>query len=338
MLPKGVHKVVSRGREYFYFQSGRGTSQAGERVRLPSDPHSPEFWAAIRQAQGLPAISATNTVGGLIDAYLKSPAVTRLAESTQYQYRRHLEIARKAWGALSSAGVRPVHVQAVMDNLSATPAKANNFLGAMRAMSVWARARDHIPHSLTEGVKPFGMDGGHEPWGPEQIKCVHDKLTGVVRQGVMLMLYTGQRGSDVVRLGWTDINDESLLRVKRQQKTGVEAWCPIVPELAAEMQTWKRRPGPFLQENGKVLNRKRFWDLFDKARAGLPELQGFTPHGLRATAVIRLRRAGLTPLQIQDIVGMSVAMIERYCRFADRKESGKAALVSLERTRQERGL
>jgi hypothetical protein len=125
VLPKGVHRVVSRGRDYFYFQPGRGTSHTGPRVRLPSNPHSPEFWEAIRQAQGLPAIPATNTIGGLIDAYLKSPAVTRLAETTQYQYRRHLEIARKAWGALSSAGLRPVHVQAVMDSLSATPAKAN---------------------------------------------------------------------------------------------------------------------------------------------------------------------------------------------------------------------
>jgi hypothetical protein len=35
---------------------------------------------------------------------------------------------------------------------------------------------------------------------------------------------------------------------------------------------------------------------------------------------------------------MSLAMIERYCRFADRKESGRAAVVALARTRSERGL
>src|SRR5215207_1491647 len=102
VLPKGVHKVVSRGREYFYFQSGRGTSQAGERVRLPSDPHSPEFWQAIRQCQGLPTIISTDTVNGLIDAYLASPAFTGVSEGTQYQYRRYLQIARDAWGSLRS--------------------------------------------------------------------------------------------------------------------------------------------------------------------------------------------------------------------------------------------
>ena len=49
-LPKGVHRVVSRGREYFYWQPGRNTASPGERVKLPSDPQSPEFWAALDPA------------------------------------------------------------------------------------------------------------------------------------------------------------------------------------------------------------------------------------------------------------------------------------------------
>jgi hypothetical protein len=50
-LPKGVHRTVARGREYFTFQAGRGTKRAGPRVKLPSDPQSPEFWAAVHDAQ-----------------------------------------------------------------------------------------------------------------------------------------------------------------------------------------------------------------------------------------------------------------------------------------------
>jgi hypothetical protein len=72
-LPNGVHRVVSRGREYYYFQDGRGTSRAGTRKRLPDDPHSPEFWQALREAQGLPSASATNTINGLIETYQTSP-------------------------------------------------------------------------------------------------------------------------------------------------------------------------------------------------------------------------------------------------------------------------
>jgi integrase len=93
-----------------------------------------------------------------------------------------------------------------------------------------------------------------------------------------------------------------------------------------------------LQPNGKPCTRSRFWDFWDEARKKIPELHGVTPHGLRATAVIRLRREGLSELQICDVIGMSPAMVKRYCRFADREGSVKAVLLSLERTRRERGL
>jgi DNA-directed RNA polymerase specialized sigma24 family protein len=51
--------------------------------------------------------------------------------------------------------------------------------------------------------------------------------------------------------------------------------------------------------------------------------------GLRCTAVIRLRMEGFSNGQIGDISGMSLATIERYCRFADRKLSGQAALTQI---------
>jgi integrase len=334
VLPSGVHQVISRGREYFYFQARRGTNHAGPRVRLPNDPHAPEFWQAIRQAQGIVGPVPNDTVGALIDGYLTSPPFLGVSAGTQYQYRRGLEVARRAWGALAAAGLRPVHIQGVMDALAATPSKANSFLGTIRALSAWARARDLIPHSLHEGVKPYARTGGHQPWTPEQIRAAHTDLAGIVRRGIMLYLYTGQRGSDVVRLGWTDVDDGGFRL--RQRKTGREVWCPIVPELAAEMATWERRPGPFLlQDSGRPYTRALFWKRFDEARAELPVFAGATLHGLRCTAVVRLRRASLSTGQIGDITGMSLAMIERYCRFADRKASGQAALITLARTAAE---
>jgi integrase len=160
------------------------------------------------------------------------------------------------------------------------------------------------------------------------LKAAHDKFSGVVLRGFLLYLHTGQRGSDIVRLGFSII-DEGGFSV-RQQKTKRDVWCPIVPELAAEIATWKKHPGPFLlQENGKPYSRKLFWKHFDEARAEIPELADTTLHGLRCNAVIHLRRAGLSVGQISDIVGMSLATIERYCRFADRKTSGQAALIQL---------
>lgn len=144
----------------------------------------------------------------------------------------------------------------------------------------------------------------------------------------MLALYTGQRGSDIVTLG-PDSLDENGFRI-RQRKTGREVWCPIVPELAAEMATWERVSGPYVRgRNGRPIARPALDLNFREQIKTIPELEGVTLHGLRATAVVRLRRLGLSTTQIQDIVGMSLQMIERYSRFADKKASGKEALKRL---------
>jgi len=339
-LPRGVHRVVARGREYFYYQPARGTASAGQRIRLPSDPRSPEFWTALRQAQGTVGAVATDTVGAMIDAYIAAwPSLPeKLSAGTQSLYRRNLERARKLWGKLPANGLRPPHVQAVMTKLADTPGAANNFLSTMRALSAWARLRPDamIDRSLCEGVRPYKLDGGHRPWTEAQIRFVHDHFTGPLRRGVLLMVYTGQRGSDAVRLGPTMLDDGGFdLGWRGQIKTGQRPWCPVLPELAKEMDTWEKRPGPYmLTESGRPYTRKYFAEQFKEAKEelakkGITVLEGATLHGLRATAVVRLKRAGLSDTMIGDIVGMSVSMVERYTRFENKRESGKAALVIL---------
>lgn len=338
VLPRGVHKVTSRGREYYYFQAGRGTSAAGPRIKIEHDPQTPEFWAALRDAQGKNSLPQTNTVSLAIDQYLAVTAKT-VSTITLYHYGRSLSFARNAWGDLPVEGIRPVHVKEMMEAMAATPSKANHFLSVMKSFSGWARVKDLTAQSMTEGVKAYKVTGGHKPWTEAQIAIAKEKLTGDIRKGFLLYLYTGQRGQDVVRLGWTHVDDGGFNL--GQKKTGVEVWCPIVSELADEMATWPRAPGPFLrQPNGDVYKRKSFWRHFDEATAGIPELEGVTLHGLRCTAVIRLRREGLSVGQIGDIVGMSLSTVSRYCRFADRKISGKAALIKMSdhRTAKERKL
>jgi hypothetical protein len=338
-LPKGVHKVLSRGNEYYYYQAGRGTSAQGPRIPLPDDPHSSEFWAALREAQGKTAVATVNTVNLVIDEYLalaaKRVAATgeaTLSPSTFDHYKRSLGIAKRAWGDLPVEGVRPSHVKKLMEMMANTPAKANHFLATMKVFSSWAIVSEKLTHSLTEGVKAYKTTGGHKPWTEAQIAIPLARLTGNLRKGFVLYLYAGQRGQDVVRLGWTHVDDGGFNL--GQKKTGVEIWCPIVSELAAEMATWEKRPGPFLlQSNGKTYSRKLFWEHFTDAIENIPELSGVTLHGLGCTAAIRLKEAGLSVPQISDIMGMSMQTITRYVRFAERKSGGKAALIKLEEHR-----
>jgi len=330
-LPKNVHRVIARGREYFYFQTGRGTDHAGARVTLPSDPHSPEFWNAIRQAQGIVGPVPTDTINALADAYEAGwPMLRRkLSEATKEQYRRSLRVVRAAWGDLRSEALRPSHVQALMDGLASTPGKANNVLDALRAMCRWAMGpRELLSRDPTLGVLHFADGEGHKPWTPEQLKIADEKFSGMLRRAYVLTRYTGQRISDVVRLGFTDIDEGGF--ALPQKKTGVRPWCPIFPELEVEMATWEKRPGPFLlQESGRPFSTNAIWKAFDAAREDYPALKDAVWHGLRANAVIHLRQSGHSIAQISDMIGMSAPTVERYCRHADRKAGGQAVLLRL---------
>jgi hypothetical protein len=95
-----IHRVVARGREYFYWQPGRSTAAAPPRVALPHNPASPEFWEAIRKAQGTTGTSEVATVNAVIDAYLGSVQFGEKSEGARHQYEYRLRTVRKAWGSL----------------------------------------------------------------------------------------------------------------------------------------------------------------------------------------------------------------------------------------------
>lgn len=335
-LPRHVHRVKSRGRDYFYYQEGRGTPHVGARVRLPDDPQSPEFWSAVRQAQGAFGPTPTDTFGALADAFELSwdTRQRKISEGTRKQYRRYLKPARKAWGDLPAGELRPRHVDGLIQRIGRDrPGAANNVLDALKALVVWANGPvELLSHDPTRGVERFPKGAGHRPWTPEQLECAKQNFTGMTRRFFYLHYYTGQRTSDVVRLGPND-EDEGGFALP-QKKTGVRPWCPIFPELQAEMETWERRPGPYLlqeegKNKGKPFSTNQMWKAFNRERARFPVLEGAVPHGLRANAVINLRAAGYTALQISDMIGMSVEMVEHYCVHADRKASGQKILESV---------
>jgi hypothetical protein len=332
-LPRGVHKVKARGREYFYFQADRGTKRAGPRIALPTDPQSPEFWSALRAAQGLAGVEQqVETFGQACDEFLKWPQLhVSVKASSIAKYRGSMKVARRAWEELPATGLRPKHVLELMDQLANKPGTANNVLGFLQALSKWGVPRGHFDQPLATGITPYETQEGHKPWTGAQQQFARLNMTGMLRRAYFLLRYTGQRGSDVVRLGETFIDDGGfrILQMKNGDKIG-EIWCPIDPELADEMRSWSRETGPYLrQKYGKLVSRTYLDAAFAEFRDAHQELAGCTLHGLRATRVIELRQRGNTTLQIQDQVGMSAKMIDRYCRFADKKANGKAAVQML---------
>src|SRR4029077_3363279 len=131
---------------------------------------------------------------------------------------------------------------------------------------------------------------------------------------------TGQRGSDLVKMRWADIEaykGHPGINVV-QRKTGKTLWVPMTQELIAAVKTWERRPGFIVvKPDGQPYTRPQLSDNWLKERDANPALVSLRPlglsfHGLRATAVIRLRRLGISKPLIADFVGMSGLMVDRY--------------------------
>ena len=72
-LPAHVHRVVSRGREYFTYQKARSTKNAGPHVKLPH-PADPEFFPTYYAiAQEEPPAAAPGTFNALITVWQIKP-------------------------------------------------------------------------------------------------------------------------------------------------------------------------------------------------------------------------------------------------------------------------
>jgi len=283
----------------------------------------------------------------VIRAYLTSPKFDCLAQTTRASYRYVLGLAERpdTLGAYPVDVIRPALVQAFLDGLSDRPAQQQKAQTALKAVEKWALVRDLLPYPITTGTEAPGGTGGYEPWSDEQValaeRCCRPHLARVIT----LASNTGQRGSDLVKMRWSDIEEydgRPGINVT-QKKTGLQIWIPFTQELIRAIDTWERRPTfILLKENGRPFTRAHLSDLWlheRNARAALAPLRdaGLVLHGLRATAVVRLRRAGATTGQIAGMVGMSEQMVNRYCRLSVQRENALAAVHYLDaRTKQER--
>lgn len=287
-----------------------------------------------------------NTFAAVIRAYMTSPKFDGLAKSTRVGYRYLLGLAElpETLGALPVDEVRPSLVQAFLDGLADTPAQQKNAQTALKAVERWAIVRDLLPYPITTGTEAPGGSGGFEPWTDEQVVLAEREARPHIARVITLGSNLGQRGSDLVKMRWTDIEHyEGRPGINvTQKKTGLVIWVPFTQELMRAIGGWERRPGFIaLKEDGQPWTREQLSDQWLRERDTRPTLAplkaaGLVLHGLRATAVVRLRRAGATTGQIADMVGMSEVMVNRYCRFSVQRENALAAVHYLDRTKPER--
>lgn len=300
----------------------------------------------MRRGQRRPSTIKGGTFAAVIRAFMTSPKFDALADATRDNYRRILRLAERpdTLGALAVDVIRPALVQAFLDALADRPGTQKVAQSVLKSVEKWALVRDLLPYPITTGTEAPGSQGGHKPWTAEQIALAERYAAPHIARAVTLAANTGQRGSDLVKMRWSDLEtaDGRLGINVKQKKTGLEIWIPLPQELELAVATWERRPTfLLLKADGTPFSRTQLSDQWQRerdTRAGLEPLKaaGVVLHGLRATAVVRLRRAGASTGQIGNMIGMSEEMVNRYCRFSSQRANALAAVHYLDKTKPER--
>lgn len=258
----------------------------------------------------------------------------------------------EALGGLSVLTVRPALVQAFLDGLAGTPGRQKNARTALKAVEKFALVRDLLPYPIMTGTETIKMDGGHEPWPDDMVRMAIEHARADLARVVTLAVELGQRGSDIIKMRWSDIEDQTDPHSGElrpgihviQKKTGVRLWIPFTRDMVAAVESWRtsRRPPFFLvlRKNGAAFDRNLLSWAWNQERDQNPALaplkeRGLVLHGLRSTAVVRARQRGATVLQISSMFGMSEPMVARYSRLADQREMAMAAVHHLDGTRRE---
>jgi integrase len=328
-LPRYVHGFVDRhGKPRFYFR------RAGfDSVALPGLPYSPAFMKAYEtslagQRSASPRV-ASGTMDALALSYFCSPEFCRLKRSTQRARRWTIERFCREHGHRRAAEMRRIDVVRQMARLAAKPGAANALRMALREMMKHAVAIGIRADDPTRDVKAIRIRSpGHHTWTEVEIAAFAGchPVGSRGRLALALLLYTGQRRGDVIRMGTQHVRD-GVLSVK-QEKTGIELAIPIHADLERALAASSSGHLTFLTTKyDRPFTAIGFsnWFRHQCDAAGLPHCSA---HGLRKAAARRLAEAGCTPHEIGAITGhVSLAELARYTKAVDQRRLAEVAMA-----------
>jgi integrase len=300
-------------------------------------------------------IGASRTIAGTVNAvvaaYLDcsptstSPFKTHKPE-TQRTRRNILENFRKAHGdkplyRTDRNGERTMllkreHMQKIINEKVEAPFAQRNLLNTLRAMFQWALSESRVPDDPTLGViRRKVKTTGFKTWDEAEIARFESTYPIGTKERLAfgLLLYTGQRRGDVVRIGRQHINNDLLILDQGKTEGGEEAHLeiPVHPTLAAIIAaTPMIGVKSFLVTSyGKPFTSAGFGNWF-RERCDAAECPDVSAHGFRKATARRLAEIGCSAPQIAAILGhASITETQRYTKAADRKRMARQAMNKL---------
>lgn len=330
--------IDRQGRERIYYR------RAGQpQIALRGPLYSDAFWedlnkaAAGKKPKVEPGAAKTKpgTFNDLIAKYYKSTAFTTLAVNTRSTYRGQLEQFRAEHGEHPVTALKAKHVDLILGKLAAkSTAQAHKLrkrLVKLMALAVKWEFISVNPMLNAERVKH--KTKGYETWSEDDIAKfrAHWPEGTMQRLSLELLIYTGLRRSDVVRLGRQHLKGDFIVISTKKSQEQVELNIPIHPDFRAVLDGIRHNhESLIITQLGEARSENSFtnWIIEAAKEAGLPPHR--SPHGLRKAACRRLAEAGCTALEIMSITGHSnIKEIETYCAAVNKKRLAEAAIHKL---------
>lgn len=267
-----------------------------------------------------------DTLAWLVRGYYASAAFKGLDRRTQRVRRGILDQVIEKHGHKRFRLMQRRHVIKLRDERAEKPEAANARVKALRQVFKWAM--DALPNIEVNpaAAVPYlssGSDGFHTWTVDEVVQFAERHPRGSkARLALCLLLFTGVRRSDAVRLGRQMERGDWLVftEFKGRNRSAKHREIPILPELRAELDRIPAGQMTYLlTEFGKPYTAAGFGNWFRRRcnEAGLPHCSA---HGLRKAGATIAAERGATEHQLMAIYGWeSPKQAALYTRKANRK-------------------
>jgi len=305
-------------------------------VVLPGLPGSREFNAAYEAAlcaEQPPKVGkgGTGSLSDLVTSWMQSPGFANLSPSSQVTYRRALGPILEKHGHRLARDLPHDKAMKIIVGIGATrPGMANLTKSVLRTVFKFGRI---VPNPFDD-IDKYRL-GRHHTWTEGELAAFEARwpLGTRERLAYAVLLYTGQRVGDAVRISRADIRN-GMIRVV-QEKTAEDEddvlWIAMAPALVRAIQAGPAKGlrligGP----DGAPIKKATLSHIIRQAAAdaGLPSR--CVAHGLRKAALRRLAESGATTKEIASVSGhKSLTEIERYTERASRGKLSRSAIGKL---------
>lgn len=336
-LPSYIHRRKRDGKLLFRKRYGAKIVEIPMQTQFPVGEPVPFALHQERERllQAPAPVARGSTVAHVIERYQRSPEFDGLAPRTRADYRKHLAFLQDKLGHLEPKSIERHHVIQWRDTWAkASPHRANYRLRIMRI--VMERAIDFglLPTggNPVKGVSEVKYEKiERQPW-PDHL--VADARNGAeARTGLLfeLLLGTGQRIGDVLKMKWSDFDGEAIS--VRQSKTGSNLWIPA-PQMLLQALSKAPRRSVFILTNHAGTGPWSYRGAHDavmKLRRAIGA-EAYDIHSLRYTATAELARVGLDDALIMAITGHKTnRMVQLYAGPERQKARARAAQIAREK-------